>query len=119
MTHDDHDRGFPADELDRWLQEQTPPAPTPALVERCLATIPSPSVVPDLAAAPESRAPALWQYAAALAAAALLWINLSMSAVQATDFGYQRGSRYNRPELQPQVHATMAGLPAWHDSAGE
>jgi hypothetical protein len=30
-----------------------------------------------------------WQFAAAVAAAALLWLNLSMSATQATDFGFR------------------------------
>jgi hypothetical protein len=30
------------------------------------------------------------QFAAAVAAAALLWMNLSMSATQATDFGFRR-----------------------------
>jgi hypothetical protein len=35
------------------------------------------------------RARDRWQFAAAVAAAALLWLNLSMSATQATDFGFR------------------------------
>jgi hypothetical protein len=34
-----------------------------------------------------------WQFAAAVAAAALLWANLSMSATQATDFGLRPTGR--------------------------
>jgi hypothetical protein len=32
-----------------------------------------------------------WQFAAAVATVVLFWMNLSMSATQATDFGFRRG----------------------------
>lgn len=35
------------------------------------------------------RSHARWQFAAAVAAVVLVWMNLSMSAIQATDFGFR------------------------------
>ena len=36
------------------------------------------------------RSRSRWQFAAAVAAVAMVWMNLSMSATQATDFGFRR-----------------------------
>jgi hypothetical protein len=40
MNNETHDSGFPADELDRWVQDQQPPEPSSTFLERCLASIP-------------------------------------------------------------------------------
>ncbi|MCE5302401.1 MAG: hypothetical protein LLF97_04735 [Planctomycetaceae bacterium] len=39
MTDSNHDHDFPADDLDRWIQDQQPPQPSSTFLERCLATI--------------------------------------------------------------------------------
>lgn len=39
MSNENHDRDFPADDLDRWVREQEPPAPSATFLSRCLATI--------------------------------------------------------------------------------
>ncbi len=39
MTNQNHDREFPADELDRWVRIEEPPAPSATFMSRCLATI--------------------------------------------------------------------------------
>jgi hypothetical protein len=107
---EDYDIAFPVDELDRWMQRQKPPAPSAALMNHCLATI------PQVGSARVVRPYATWQYAVTVAAAVLLWINLSMSAVQSTDFGYQRGTpnvfdRSNEKTVQEIRELTPQFLP--------
>ena len=41
MTNRNDDRDFPADELDRWVQDQRPAEPSSAFLDHCLATIPA------------------------------------------------------------------------------
>ena len=40
MTDENHNPDFPADGLDRWVQDQRPPEPSAAFLGHCLATIP-------------------------------------------------------------------------------
>lgn len=98
------DQDFPADALDRWVCDQTPPEPSAEFVDRCLATIPrgdASAGAGSVCAAAATVSPLqranevsgdLWKFAVAAAAVAMLWINLSMSATQATDFGFRRSA---------------------------
>ena len=45
MTNSNHDHDFPADDLDRWVQDQQPPQPSSTFLEHCLATIPQAGAV--------------------------------------------------------------------------
>jgi hypothetical protein len=83
MKHEPIENDFPADACDHWLQNQKPPMPSAEFMKRCLATVEKPQKITAVSATGN-----WWQYAAAVAAALLLWINFSMSAVQSTDFGY-------------------------------
>lgn len=54
------------------------------------------------------RSRSRWQFAAALAATVLLWMNLSMSATQATDFGLRRREPTESVETMAKQIAQLA-----------
>jgi hypothetical protein len=95
---------FPADAFDRWVRNQTPPGPSPAFLDRCLATIPNitvPNITDSSVTVPNATVPATetvrdtrdtWRFVEALAVAALVWINLSMSAALSTDYGFRQNA---------------------------
>jgi hypothetical protein len=68
-----------------------------ALCRRSLPTVPSGlrhRVLDDLQSRlRREQSQSRWQFAAAVAVAAMIWMNLSLSATQATDFGF----RLSRP----------------------
>jgi hypothetical protein len=60
MTNIDRDDDFPADEIDRWIEDQRPAEPSAAFLDRCLATISAgspakPAAYPALAEQPFNR----------------------------------------------------------------
>jgi len=56
-----------------------------------------------------------WRFAVAVAATALVWMNLSMSATQATDFGFRRSlqseSRESIETIAQQIQQLLPELP--------
>jgi hypothetical protein len=79
------DMQLPSDleQLERDLAERWLPAASSNLRER---------VLTDLRTRLRAeRSRSRWQFALAVAATVLLWMNLSMSATQATDFGFHPG----------------------------
>lgn len=99
-THQD----FPEDAFDQWIAGQSPPAPSPGFSDRCLATIPLGAIVPSH----DNRSN--WRFAEALAIAALVWINLAMSASLATDYGFQRNAIAEPNESVETIAERIQGL---------
>jgi hypothetical protein len=82
--------------LERDLRARPLPAASDGLRERILDSLQA------RVKTEESRS--RWQFAAAVAATVLLWMNLSMSATQATDFGLgPREARKSVEEITQQI----------------
>jgi len=73
--------------LEDALVQRTRQHPSPELRERVLDEV---RLAVQTQTRTNTRRGDAWQFAAAVAGAVLLWMNLSMSATQATDFGFRR-----------------------------
>ncbi len=92
------DEQLPRDlqELERMLASRALLEPSPELQRRVLADA-------RLKLRAEQRRER-WQFAVAVAVAVLIWMNLSMSATQATDFGFSRNEvRASRDSLEQMI----------------
>jgi hypothetical protein len=83
-------------ELEHTLASRSLPEPSAELHQRILADV-------QVQLRAERRSDR-WRFAVAVAAVVLIWMNLSMSATQATDFGFSRNvSRASGDSLEQMI----------------